>query len=224
MSSGTYNMLLYQLGNQYFSKRLMNEGKLKCASEFQEKFPAVLSFFQNFLRLRANSRPYTGYIRLMAQDSISLSLLREWSYVKESPLGFGVMDLTNAPTTTNRDVNLRDPAFFIYIHRMKRMSKTAFTDPCIWLWVHSSEKRMGQSTDFIKRFLLGHETMHSIYRSSKNEHLDDTKTRAPPASVFLLFLLKRGDNRASRLCPNVRKEFLVPVMFRTTLTLGGIWR
>ena len=41
VSSATYNMLLYLSGNQYFSKRLTNEGKLKRASEFQEKFPDV---------------------------------------------------------------------------------------------------------------------------------------------------------------------------------------
>ena len=50
-----------------------------------------------------------------------------------------------------------------------------------------------------------------MYRSSKNERLNDAKTRAPPASVFLLFLFKRGDDRASRLRANVRKEFTVPV-------------
>ena len=34
VSSGTYNIFLYQSRNQYFSKRLTNEGKLKHASEF----------------------------------------------------------------------------------------------------------------------------------------------------------------------------------------------
>ena len=64
VSSATYNMLLYLPGNQYFSKRLTNEGKLKRASEFQEKFPDVLSFFRNFLRVKSNLRPCTGHIRL----------------------------------------------------------------------------------------------------------------------------------------------------------------
>ena len=51
--------------------------------------------------------------------------------------------------------------------------------------------------------------MQSVYRSSKNERLNDAKTRAPPALVFLLFLLKRGDDCASQLRPNVKKEFSV---------------
>ena len=49
-----------------------------------------------------------------------------------------------------------------------------------------------------------------MYRASKNERLDDTKTRAPPALVHLLFLFKRGDDHASCLRQNVRKEFTVP--------------
>ena len=53
--------------------------------------------------------------------------------------------------------------------------------------------------------------MHSMYLSLKNERLNDAKTRAPPASVFLVFLFKRGDDRGSQLHANVRKEFTVPV-------------
>ena len=57
VSNGTYNIILYLSGSQYFSKRLTNEGKLKRASEFEEKFPDVLLFFQNFLQLKLNLRP-----------------------------------------------------------------------------------------------------------------------------------------------------------------------
>ena len=211
VSSATYNMLLYLPGNQYFSKRLTNKGKLKQASEFQEKFPDVLSFFRNFLRVKANLRPCTGHIRLRVQDSVSLSLLREWSYDEEVVPSFGFMDLRQAPVTADREPSLQDPAFFSYIHRMRRMSKPAFTDPRIWLWVHSSEEHAKMSAEFVKRWLPDFETMHSMYRSSKNERLNDAKTRALPASVFLLFLFKRGDDHASCLCVNVRKEFTVPV-------------
>ena len=209
MSSATYNMLLYLLGNQYFSKRLTNEGKLKRASEFQEKFSDVLSFFCNFLRMKSNLRPHTGHIPLQAQDSVSLSLLREWSYDEKVVPSFGLMDLLQAPITTDREPNSRDPAFFSYIHRMRRMSKPTITDPRIWLWVHSSEEHAKMSAEFVKRWLPDFESMHSMYRSSKNERLDDAKTRAPPTSVFLLFLFKHEDDRASRLRANVRKEFTV---------------
>ena len=131
VSSATYNMLLYLPGNQYFSKRLTNEGKLKQANEFQEKFPGVLSFFCNFLRVKSNLRPCTGHIRLRVQDSVSLSFLREWSYGEEVAPSFGLMDLRQAPITADRVPNSRDPAFFSYIHRMRRMLKPDFTDPRI---------------------------------------------------------------------------------------------
>ena len=170
-----------------------------------------MSIFRNFLRVKANLRPCTGHIRLRAQDSVSLSLLKEWSYDEEVVPSFGFMDLRQAPVTADREPGSQDPAFFSYIHRMQRMSKPAFTDPRIWLWVHSSEEHAKMSAEFVKRWLPDFETMHSMYRSFKNERLNDAKTRAPPASVFLLFSFKRGDDRASRLRANVRKEFTVPV-------------
>ena len=90
------------------------------------------------------------------------------------------------------------------------MLKRAFTDPCVWLWIHSTEERVKQSTAFVRQFLSEFETIQSVYRASKNERLDDAKTHAPPALVHLLFLFKRGDDRASHLRQNVRKEFTVP--------------
>ena len=62
----------------------------------------------------------------------------------------------------------------------------------------------------MKRFMLECESTYSLYRSSHNERLNDAKTRAPSAAVYLLFLLKRGDDRANRLRQNVKAEFAVP--------------
>ena len=159
MSSGMYNILLYLPGSQYFSKRLMNEGRLKRASEFQEKFPDVLSFFRNSLRLKSNLRPQTGHIRLRGQDSISLSLLREWNYNEDLVAGFGLMDLRIAPATADWDSDSHDLVFFTFIHKIRRMSKPAFTDPCVWLWIHSSKERAKQSTAFVRNFLPEYETI-----------------------------------------------------------------
>ena len=189
---------------------LQEADKLKRANEFQEKFPDVLSFFRNFLRLKSNLGPRTRHICLRGQDFVSLSFLREWNYNGNLVAGFGLMDLRIAPATADRDNDSHDPAFFEFIHKMRRMSKPAFTDPYVWLWIHSSKERAKQSTAFVRQFLLEYETIQSVYRSSKNERLDDAKTRAPSALVHLLFLFKCGDDRASRLHQNVRKEFTVP--------------
>jgi hypothetical protein len=47
-----WNVLLCQILAPYFAKRLTNEGKLKGACEFQEKFLGVLHLLRNFLRLK----------------------------------------------------------------------------------------------------------------------------------------------------------------------------
>ena len=109
------------------------------------------------------------------------------------------MDLRLAPTNTDGDENSRDPAFFMYIQRMRRMSKPNFSEASVWLWIHESDVRAQQLADFVKRFMLEYESTYSVYRSLCNERLNDAKTRAPPTVVYLLFLLKLGDDRASRL-------------------------
>ena len=55
-----------------------------------------------------------------------------------------------------------------------------------------------------------YESTYSVYCSSRNERLNDAKTRAPPMAVYLLFLPKRGDDSASRLRQNVKAKFAVP--------------
>ena len=89
------------------------------------------------------------------------------------------------------------------------MSMPNFSEASVWLWIHESQIRARQSADFVKRFMPEYESTYSVYRSSRNEHLNDAKTCAPPAAVYLLFLLKRGDDRASRLGQNVKAKFAV---------------
>ena len=115
-----------------------------------------------------------------------------------------------APTNSDGDDSSRDPAFFTYIQRMRRMLSPNFSEASVWLWIHESDVRARQLVDFVKRFIPEYETTYSVYRASRNERLNDTKTRAPPAAVYLLFLLKCGDDRASRLWQNVKAEFAVP--------------
>ena len=202
VSSGTYNMMLYLSGNQYFSKTLTNEGKLKHASEFQEKFPDALTIFRNFLKLKSNQRAQSGHIRLRAQESVFLSLLREWAYNDKKVAGFSMMDLRMAPANADHDASSCNPAFFSYIQRMRKMSKPSLTNPSVWLWVHNSKERAKKSADFVKQFLPEYESVYSVYRATKNERLDDAKTRAPPASMFF--------------CSSSSKEMIVPHVFDKT--------
>ena len=115
-----------------------------------------------------------------------------------------------APTNSDGDDSSRDPAFFTYIQRMRRMSLPNFSEASVWLWIHESDVRARQSADFVKQFMPEYESTYSVYRASCNERLNDAKTRASPAAVYLLFLLKLGDDCASRLRQNVKAEFAVP--------------
>ena len=115
-----------------------------------------------------------------------------------------------APTNTDGDDNSKDPTFFTYIQRMRRMSKPNFSEASVWLWIHESDVRAWQLADFMKRFMPEYESTYSMYRSSRNERLNDAKTRAPPTAVYLLFLLRCGNDRVSRLRQNVKAEFAVP--------------
>ena len=89
------------------------------------------------------------------------------------------------------------------------MSLPNFSKASVWMWIHESDVQARQSADFVKRFMPEYESTYSVYRASRNERLNDVKTRAPPAAVYLLFLLKRGDDRASCLRQNVKAEFAV---------------
>ena len=150
VSSATYNLLPYLPTNQYFSKRLTNEGKLKRAREFQEKFPDVLLFFQFFLHLKSNLGKITSTIKLRTQDSVSLALSRDTSYRAHKVLGFALMDLWNAPTNSNSEKERMMPAFYKYVQKMLVMKNPGFTDPLVWLWIQDSEAHANQCEAFAK--------------------------------------------------------------------------
>ena len=90
------------------------------------------------------------------------------------------------------------------------MKNPGFTDPSVWLWIQDSEARANQCKAFAKQWLPAYDVVHSVYRSSKNERLNDAKNRAPLTTVHLVFLLKVYNERATRLRGNVRREFTVP--------------
>ena len=54
VSVATWSALLCIIPGAYFAKCLTNEKKLKRAYEFQEKFPQMLHFLWNFLRMKNN--------------------------------------------------------------------------------------------------------------------------------------------------------------------------
>ena len=153
----------------------------------------------------------TGAIKLRTQDSVSLALSRDTSYRAHKVLGFALMDLRNAPINSNSDEERMMPAFYKYVQKMLVMKYPGISDPSVWLWIQDSEARANQCEAFAKQWLLAYDVVHLVYRSSKNERLNNAKTRAPPTTVHLVFLLKVNDERAIRLRGNMRREFTVPL-------------
>ena len=108
-------------------------------SKFQERFPDMLLFLHNFLRLKSSLAPSAGFIRLRAQDRVSLAQSRDCNYDDQLQLGLGVMDPRMAPMNLDGDDSSRDPAFFTYIQKMRRMSSPNFFEASVWLWIHESD-------------------------------------------------------------------------------------
>ena len=207
ISSGTYNSLLYLPGREYFSKRLTNEGKRKRARDFVEKFPYVLPFFKSFIRLKSDVRDRLAKAKLRTQNGVSLALGSNWRYRSTRSLAFALMDLRNAPVGGDGDSD----ELTSYIDRLsKKMAEPSFSDPSVWLWICPSEVVSKIAEQVVKQLLPEYDVVPSVYISSKNERLYDAKTRAPPSSVYLLFLLKLEDSRADSVRQNVRPLFTVP--------------
>jgi hypothetical protein len=93
VSIATWSVLLCVIPTTYFVKRLTNEGKLKRACKFQEKFPEVLHFLRNFLRLKNNISVSGGSTKFRTLKCDSLKFGRDWTYQRRKRLSFALLDL-----------------------------------------------------------------------------------------------------------------------------------
>jgi hypothetical protein len=93
VSVATWSVLLCVIPVAYFAKSLTNKGKLKRACEYEEKFPEVLHFLQNFLRLKNNFSVLGGsaMFRILKRDSLEFG--RDWTYQPGKLLFFALFNL-----------------------------------------------------------------------------------------------------------------------------------
>jgi hypothetical protein len=89
----TWSVLLCVIAAVYFVKRLMKKGKLKRACEFQEKFPEMLHFLRNFLRLKNHFSVLGGSAKFRTLTRDSLEFGRDWTYQPRNRLSFALLDL-----------------------------------------------------------------------------------------------------------------------------------
>ena len=92
VSTASSNVFLSQISATYFAKRFANERKLKCAYEFQEKFPEVLHFFRNFLRLKIRFKVSRGSTKFWVLNSESMESGAPWAYSSNKRMSLALMD------------------------------------------------------------------------------------------------------------------------------------
>ena len=97
VSSTMWNVFLTIILAPYFAKRLTNKGKLKKASEFQEKFIVVLHVLSNFLRLKKNFKVAGGLGKFRTINFETMILGRDWMYKMGRRLFLAIIDLQETP-------------------------------------------------------------------------------------------------------------------------------
>jgi hypothetical protein len=199
VSSAAWNILLSIILAPYFAKRLTNKGKLKRASEFQEKFPMVLHVLSNFLRLKKNFKVAGGSGKFRTINYETMMIGREWTYQTGRRLSLAIMDLRETP---GHNV-AQDHTKQAYFHLLMSM-------PAIWVWIINSPNRLAQAVEYAGLNFMSYAIIQSKYIPAKNERLYDQSARKKSTDVFLMFLVKKNDKEAERLRSKIRGEYRAP--------------
>jgi hypothetical protein len=129
----TWNVLLCIIPAAYFAKHLTNEGKVKRACEFQEKFPEVLHFLRNFLRLKNNFSVSSGSAKFRTLKRDSLEFGRDWTYELGKRLSFAVLDLRDTPGHSAPEDHVRNPHFSLFFTALHSLKTPSILKPAMWL-------------------------------------------------------------------------------------------
>jgi hypothetical protein len=144
VSSAAWNVLLTIIPAPYFAKRLTNEGKLKRASEFQEKFPVVLHVLSNFLRLKKNFKVAGGSGKFRTINSETILLGRDWTYETGRRLSLAIMDLRETPGHNVAQDHAKQAYFHLRMSTLLTLKHPSMTMPAIWVWIVNSPNRLAQ--------------------------------------------------------------------------------
>jgi hypothetical protein len=142
VSVTTWSVLLCVIPRVYFAKRLTNEGKLKRACEFQEKFPEVLHFLRNFLRLKNNFSVSGGSAKFRTLKHDSLEFGRDWTYEPGKRLSFALLDLRDTPGLSVLEDHVKNPHFSLFFAALCSMKTPSISKPAMWLWIVNSANRL----------------------------------------------------------------------------------
>jgi hypothetical protein len=133
VSTASWNVLLSQIPATYFAKRLTNEGKLKRACEFQEKFPEVLHFLRIFLRLKIRFRISGGSAKFQVLNSESIEFGAPWAYSSNKRMSLALMDLQDTPGHSVADNYNKQPHFNPLLATLRGLRNLSISTPAIWI-------------------------------------------------------------------------------------------
>jgi hypothetical protein len=210
VSVAMWSVLLCVIPAAYFVKRLTNDGKLKRACEFQEKFPEVLHFLQNFLMLKNNFSVSGGSAKFRTLKRDSLEFGRDWTYEPGKRLSFAFLDLRDTPRHSILEDHVKNPHFSLLFAALRSMKTPSISKPAMWLWIVNSAKRLVQAAEYARESFTNYTIRESKYIPAKNERLYDGYAQKQSPDVFLLLLVKNGDIEANGLRGKILSEYHAP--------------
>ena len=137
-----WSVLFYVIPAMYFAKRLTNEGKLKCACEFQDKFLEVLHLFWNFLRLKNNFSISSGSTKFRTLKRDLLEFGRGWTYQPGKRLSFALFDLRDILGHSVPEDHVKNSHFSLLFAVLHSMKIPSILMPVMWLWIVNSANRL----------------------------------------------------------------------------------
>jgi hypothetical protein len=210
VSIATWSILLCDIPAAYFAKRLTNEGKLKRACEFQDKFPEVLHFLRNFLRLKNNFSVSGGSAKFKTLKHDSLEFGKDWTYQPGNGLSFAFLDLRDTLGHNVPEDQVKNPHFSLLLATLSSMKIPSISMPTMWLWIVNLANRLEQAVEYARESFTNYTIRESKYIPAKNERLYDGSARKQSPDVFLLFLVKNGDTEVEGLRGKILSEYRTP--------------
>jgi hypothetical protein len=190
VSTASWNVLFSHIPATYFAKCLTNEGQLKRVCEFQEKFPEVLHFLRNFLRLKIRFRVSGGSVKFRVLNSESMEFGAPWAYSFNKRMSLALMDLRDTPGHSVADNYTKQPHFGLLLAMLRGLRNPSIFTPAIWIWIVNSANRLAQAEEYATHTLRNYSVVEAKYIPAKNERLYDLTIRKQSPDVFLLFLVK----------------------------------
>ena len=158
VSVATWSVLLCVIFGVYLAKCLTNEGKLKCACEFQEKFLEMLHFLQNFLRINNNFSVSGGSAKFRTLKRDSLEFGRDWTYEPRKRLSFALLDLQDTLMHNVPKDHMKNPYFSLLLAVLHSMKNPSISKPAMWLWIVNLANKLAQAVEYVRESFTNYTT------------------------------------------------------------------